>query len=141
MLDHWWCFHFAGPNCEKERREFHSRLLKQSFLLKAWVKQPSQECRWKKIICFFKLWHDCVTGLFKSSTKKFPNFDLVTSKRTSRSDEGPLDDAYGVYGLASDEEIDLSAGNDNLSWGNRRGKRNKVEATKVKQWNNLNKGK
>ena len=70
-----------------------------------------------------------VTGLFKSSTKKFPNFDLVTSKRTSRSDEGPLDEAYGVYGLASDEEIDLSGGN-NLSWGNRRSKRNKVEGTK-----------
>ena len=70
-----------------------------------------------------------VTGLFKSSTKKFPNFDLVTSKRTSRSDEGPLDEAYGVYGLASDEEIDLSGGN-NLSWGNRRSKRNKVEGPK-----------
>jgi len=79
-------------------------------------------------------------GLFKSGTKKFPNFDLVTTKRKSRSDERPLDDAYGVYGLASDEEIDLSGGN-SLSWGNRRGKRNKVEGgRKVKQWNNLRDG-
>ena len=92
-----------------------------------------------KILC--NVLNKCIiTGLFKSGTKKFPNFDLVTTKRKSRSDERPLDDAYGVYGLASDEEIDLSGGN-SLSWGNRRGKRNKVEeARKVKQWNNLRDG-
>jgi len=78
-------------------------------------------------------------GLFKTSTKlnKFPNFDLVNLvKRKSRSEGVPLDEAYGVYGLAADEEVDLTG---SLSWGSRRGKRNKVEGGKVKQqqWNDL----
>ena len=83
--------------------------------------------------------HNILPGLFKTSTKlnKFPNFDLVNLvKRKSRSEGVPLDEAYGVYGLAADEEVDLTG---SLSWGSRRGKRNKVEGGKVKQqqWNDL----
>ena len=65
-----------------------------------------------------------LTGIFNSNSEKFPNFEQGSSKRTSRSDnEGPLDDGYGLYGLANDQEIDLS---EQLSYGWKRDKRDKV---------------
>ena len=64
------------------------------------------------------------TGIFNSNSEKFPNFDQGSSKRTSRSDnEGPLDEGFGLYGLANDQEIDLS---EQVSYGWKRDKRNKV---------------
>ena len=41
---------------------------------------------------------------------KFLNFDLVASKRRRRSEEAPLDEEFGMYLLAGDEDIDLTAG-------------------------------
>ena len=41
---------------------------------------------------------------------KFLNFDLVASKRRRRSEEAPLDEEFGMYLLAADEDIDLTAG-------------------------------
>ena len=41
---------------------------------------------------------------------KLLNSDLVASKRRRRSEEAPLDEEFGMYLLAGDEDIDLTAG-------------------------------
>ena len=41
---------------------------------------------------------------------KLLNSDLVASKRRRRSEEAPLDEEFGKYLLAADEEIDLISG-------------------------------
>ena len=71
------------------------------------------------------------TGIFNSNSEKFPNFEQGSSKRTSRSDnEGPTDEGFGLYGLANDQEIDLS---EQLSYGWKRDKRNKVGRKDTKE--------